>query len=237
LIHLGKSRRAAHGLKRILVNVVELEEVSIRAWAHKLLGRALSKVDPSSSRRYLMRARHLYASIGYEVAMAECEIHLAQAEHRIGLNGRGRLRMLAKRSFADWPRLAAEMNVVRAEIEGEQQPDKARMVLLKARAFAIETGNRDLLRRTDAALREGGLADETQAEHLTPIDSFDPELAATIPNGGHLVPLARPEPFIIREASGRLTGRPRSSTRFVEREGPAAGRVALRLPRTAGVVV
>jgi hypothetical protein len=241
LIRLGEPLRAAHGLKRVLVGVVDLEEIPARAWAHELLGQALADADPSSSRRYLMRARHLYASIDYEAAVAECEIYLAQAEHRIGLNGRGRLDALRKRSFADWPRLAAEMNIVRAEIESTRRPEQARRSLLKTRAFAIESGDGALLREADAALCAGDLADEAQVEQLTPIldtdTDTDTELTATIRESDDLVPIARPEPRVIHEAHGRITGRPRPAARFLERDNPSGGRIVLRPPRAAGVPV
>jgi hypothetical protein len=230
---LGESRRAADGLKRVLTDVVDLEEVSIRAWVHALLGESLAEISPSAARQYLMRARHLYESLKQTYHVARCDVALANVERRIGLNALGRLKSVPAQGLSRWPLLAAQYNMARAHLSAEKQPERAREALLKARGFAHDNGNRALMLQVDSTLRATGLIADEELEPLSPA-----EVAPMVQAGSSPAPAGpRPEPYQIADASDHevlIVPRPAPLRMIQAASTPRTG-LSLRRPAATGV--
>ena len=125
---LGQTPRARAGLRRVLADVVDLEDVATRAAAHMFLGRSLIGESPIKARRNLMRAKHLYQTINSDFGVANCELSLSLVEHRLGFAVHGRLRQLADFPLEKWPLFAADLRRVRAETIAGKKPDLARRI-------------------------------------------------------------------------------------------------------------
>ena len=190
---LGESRRAANGLKRILVDVIDLEEVPIRAFVHSLLGETLSTVNPNAARQYLMRARHLFARLNNRYQVAHCDVALALVEGPMGLNAKSRFAALPIAELGKWPALAAQYNIARAELCAGSKAERSRQALLKSRTFATDNGDRTLMRHIDLALRQTGLVDEEELNRLGAAEDEEPLARAGISGA------PRPEPYVISD--------------------------------------
>lgn len=175
LINLGQGAKAFAGLRRLLLEVVDLEDVHTRAWVHVMLGRAAAPESLPEARRHLMRAKHLFSGVGSDLGVADCDLRLAQVESRLGFAVHGRLHGLGQLPLHEWRLFAAELKIARAECISEESSDLARRLILEARSFGRDSGNRSLVRAADAALRACRLI--TLDEDLTPIDD-----ERTIPN-------------------------------------------------------
>ncbi|MBI5507212.1 MAG: hypothetical protein HY903_00540 [Deltaproteobacteria bacterium] len=240
LLILGDHERAAHGLKRILVDVVDLEEIPIRAYVHTLLGQALMELDPSAARQALMRGRHLYASVKLDYQVVVADLALARVEHRVGLDARGRLKQLVGRPIVNWPCLASMMSLARAELFAERNPDQARLALFKARSFAADSGDRALLAEVDRVLLMTGLATADEVQRLTPAAALSTH--PMVQAGIGAVPGAarpRPEPFAISDVSSDhgvvVRTRLDKVARRINPDTSAPMIPALRSPKVAGV--
>ena len=157
LLILGDTARAGAGLRRLLIEAVDTEELPTRAWLFTLLGRAVAAESPSEGRRHLMRGKHLYQQAGSTWGAAHCELALARVEHRLGFAVAGRLSALGSMPLSEWPMFAAELRTVRGEVTAERDPELARRLLLDARRFAVSSGNRSLARGIDRTLRRAEL--------------------------------------------------------------------------------
>lgn len=167
---LGDLDRSVHGLKRVLAAVLNLEEAPIRAWVYLLLGQALAIIKPGQARKYLIRSRHLYSTLGQPYHMVRSAILLASVENQLGLDTRGRLMRIRRQISTDWHYLMALHRLIQAEIECETQPNIARQAVLQVREFARENGNRGLLREIDRRLRLPGFLQMMDLDHLTPVE-------------------------------------------------------------------
>jgi len=229
---LGESRRASDGLKRVLADVVDLEEVSIRAWVHALLGESLAEISPSAARQYLMRARHLYESLKQTYHVARCDVALANVERRIGLNALGRLKSVPAKGLSRWPLLAAQYSMARAHLSAEKQPERARVALLKARGFAHDNGNRALMLQVDATLQATGLVADEELDRLTPAEA-EPMVQA----GSSPAPAGpRPEPYQISDVSDDVVIAPRPAPlRMIQAASTPRTGLSLKRPLATGV--
>ena len=201
LIVLGDIPRAIKGLRRLLAEAIGIEDVYTRALAHALFGQATLDQDAAQSRRHLMRAHHLYESIGATYQLAWCELMLARVDFRLGLNPRARLKALAQRPLGSWPLLRVELAIARGEIYGVSQPERALDSLLKARSFASRNGHMSLVRLIDIVIMAQHLMSADELVELAPLD-FLP----TIESGSSYAPdqftfasVANPVPFLIDE--------------------------------------
>jgi tetratricopeptide (TPR) repeat protein len=240
LYHLGDARRAADGLKRVLIDVVDLEEVEIRAFVHTLLGQALTDLHPTAARQYLMRGRHLYETMKQAYQVARCDIALARAEHKIGLNARGRLKGIPTDSFGRWPLLAAQYNIARALVSAERDPERSRQALLKSRAFAADNGNRALQHQVDAALRLTGLVstDEIAAIDTVAVDPRPLVEAGSIPAPAGMLSPRPPEPYQISDSTDRdliIAPRVPSAVRLITGDTTPKTALVLRPPKAVGI--
>lgn len=152
LIIVGQHRRAAAGLRRLRGEVLSHGDVLAQAFYHEQLGRALADRDAAEARRTLSRARHLYQKLNSKMGVVSCDLLLVRVEGQLGLNPMGRLRRLRAEPIDSWPHLAAELKLTRAEVIANDDPAKAESLLLAARAFALDSGNRALVQRIDAVL-------------------------------------------------------------------------------------
>ncbi len=237
LYYVGEPRRAADGLKRILIDVVDLEEASIRAFVHTLLGQCLADLHPSAARQYLMRGRHLYETLKQDYHVTRCDIALARVEQRIGLNARSRLKTISGADLGRWPLLAAEYNIARALVSAERDPERAREALLRSRAFAAENHNHALLAQADHALLTTGLvagADKVLSESLAP--------GLLVEAGSIAAPASltrpRPEPYQISDVTDRdivIAPRLNSAARLITGDTTPRTNQGLRPPRAVGV--
>ena len=237
---LGDSRRAVSGLKRILVDVVDLEETPIRAYVHTLLGQASMELEPSAARQYLMRGRHLYESLKFDYYVVLCDIELARVEHRMGLNARSRLKQISDRPVTEWPSIASTLALARAEVIGAKDPDRARLALFRARSFAHDAGDRSLQKAVDRALLTTGLATQDEVRELSPVEAQDTRPMVQVGTGaepGALRP--RPEPFAISDVSSDhgviIRSRPEQAARVVRRDAPQHAGITLKEPHPVGV--
>jgi len=237
LLILGDTRRACAGLRRLLADVVDLEDIATRAHVHMLLGRALLTDKPPNARRNLMRAKHLYQSIDSAFGLANCELFLAQIEHRLGFAVHGRLRSLTASPLDQWPLFAAELRAVRAETIADSSPDLARSLLFEARKFAVRSGNRSLARTTDLCLRRARLV---ASDDLTPIE--DEKTTPMVQGGatttqGH-VPAGGPDPMVEDETVRDLvvvTNVERTRAERLVRRTISSPSLTLTPPRASGV--
>ncbi len=238
LVITGEGERAAPGLKRLLLDVVDLDEVAVSAWVHTLLGQALVEHSCGSARQHLMRGRHLYASLQHHYFVAACDIALARVEARLGLNPRGRLAKLTQGVFAEWPFLAARLQITRAEIGANEDPEAARLQLYRARMFGLESGNRTLAREAERTLFRIGVVNRDVAD-LTPVD--------TKQNTAPPQPVVEPVPMTVANtfapalAVGENDGAPSAESpqrhnaqRLVSTEAPNRTVPDLRPPRAVG---
>jgi hypothetical protein len=237
---LGDSQRAVSGLKRVLVDVVDLEETSIRAYVHTLLGQACMELDAPASRQYLMRGRHLYQSLKCDYYVALCDIELARVEHRLGLNARGRLKQLTDKPVTEWPALASILAIARAEVCGGKESDRARQSLFRARAFAAESGNRSLLATVDRVLLTTGLATAEEMGPMTVVEGRGAEPIVQVGNGAEPGgSRRRPEPFTITDVSSDhgvvIRSRPERAARLIRPTVSGSQTVGLKDPRIIGV--
>lgn len=232
LLLAHQPERAAEGIKRILVEATSTEDVATRAWLHQLYGTALLDQDPGQARRHLMRAHHLYESIGAEHQLAACEIQLARADHRLGLNPAGRLKAIAAREMNEWPLLRAELAIAKAEIFGRDYPERAREQLFLARAFAAENGHQRLLEAIDRTIMEQRLAHDEELDELTPIDHS--QLVPVVEVGHGVATGPAPEPFAeTTDSVCRVVELPAKP--WVVRQPAHDTSTALRPPRAVGV--
>ncbi|MEO1170808.1 MAG: hypothetical protein AAFX94_01990, partial [Myxococcota bacterium] len=157
---LGYRSRALRGLRKLLIDVVTLEDTHVRARVHLLLGNAAIDEDATFARRYLMRARHLYETFGGEYGAAEADIGLVRVEQRLGLNPRPRLRALESRDLSEWSLLASRLAIAKAEIFAGSRPAVIRRGLLEARERAAKHGLRAVMAEIDNTLRRHGLIED-----------------------------------------------------------------------------
>ncbi len=190
LVATGELARAANGLKRLLTEVVDLDDSATCAMVHLLLGQALTDQEPVAARRHLMRARHLYEGLRHGYFVTACDIALGRVEARMGLNPRSRLAPLTDKALAEWPLLMARLWVARAEMAAAEDPEGARRLIYRARGFAIDSGNRALLRDADRTLFARGLAQSHEVEELTPVDDTNSVSVLTLPSQTVPVPLS-----------------------------------------------
>lgn len=169
LLTLGFDSRALRGLRKLLIDVVSLEDTQVQARVHLLLGLAALREDATFARRHLMRARHLYDSYGADYGATRADIGLLRVEHRLGLNPRPRLQALEGRDLRRWPLLAAQLNIARVEIHAGARPAVCRRKLLEERERAAASGQRALMSEIDQALVDCGLADD-DIRDLTPVE-------------------------------------------------------------------
>ncbi len=214
LLVLGDSARAARGLRRLLAEAIGIEDVATRALVHALFGQALLDSDPTQARRHLTRAHHLFGNIAAEYQMASCELYLARVDQRLGLNPRARLKALMQRPLGEWPLLQAELAIARAEIYGREQPERARITLLKVRTFATSRGHMSLARVIDAVLVEQRLAAAPELDDLTPVDPLPHVETGSSYSVDQLTfaSVAQPEPFVIDERPVRPYGEKPAAT-------------------------
>jgi tetratricopeptide (TPR) repeat protein len=171
LVTLGDVTRAVKGLRRLLAEATSIEDVATRAAVHALFGQACLDDEPTQARRHLMRAHHLYAGIDAGYQMALCELFLARADFRLGLNPSSRLKSLAQRPMKSWPLLRVHLAIARGEIYGAVKADKARHAILEARAFATRHGTMSLVRALDRVLSTHHLVRMDDLDGLTPVDA------------------------------------------------------------------
>lgn len=169
LLALGADTRAERGLRRLAVEVADLEDVELRAMVAMLLGQSLLDTEPANARRSVLRARHLFESIRAEYFVIWADVLLARIEHRLGLHPGARLDAARAVSFAEWPLLRAELAIAVAEVEGRETPEEARDGLLVSRAFANQHGNASMVRKIDAVLVATKLARDVDG--LTPVNA------------------------------------------------------------------
>jgi len=150
LLLVGAPRRAADGLRRVLTDAADLDEVPVLARVHATLGLALLERDPAGARQELTRARHLHAGCGGEYGVAACDVALAGAERRLGLDVRRRLGALPPALLVESPHLASRARIARAELLASTEPGLARAELIVARDDAR---SRDDVSLTLAATR------------------------------------------------------------------------------------
>lgn len=166
---LGYRSRALRGLRKLLIDVVTLEDTQLRARVHLLLGNSAIDEDATFARRYLMRARHLYETFGGEYGAAEADIGLVRVEQRLGLNPRSRLEALESRDLSKWNLLTSKLAIAKAEIFAGSRPAVIRRGLLEARERAAENGLRAVMAQLDETLRRYGLVEDHGIE-LTPVE-------------------------------------------------------------------
>lgn len=205
LVTLGDVARAMKGLKRLLNEATSIEDVGTRAEVHALYGQACLDDEPTQARRHLMRAHHLYASIDAGYQMAFCELLLARADFRLGLNPSSRLKALAQRPLKHWPLMRAHLAIARGEIYGAVKADKARTALLEARGFASRNGTMSLVRALDRVLVNQRLVVLDEQDSLTPIDA-QPMVESGTGSSSQLTfaSVHQPTPFMIDEPRQRL---------------------------------
>jgi tetratricopeptide (TPR) repeat protein len=154
LILEGDLERAGDGLKKLLQDVVSLEDIRVTAWVHVLQGQAKRLHAPTRARRHFMRAKHLYRSIRAAYGVARCDIALARIESKLGLAGHGRFKSLKQVSGQTWPLLVAQLKIARAEHLAPEAPQRAREILMKLRDFAAQVGLSSLVHATESTLDE-----------------------------------------------------------------------------------
>lgn len=167
LLLVGAPRRAADGLRRVLTEAADLEEVPVLARVHATLGDALLERDPAGARRELTRARHLHAGCGGAYGVAACDVGLARAERRLGLDVRRRLEAVPPALLAESPRLAARARLARAELVASTEPARAYAELTAARDDARTRGDVSLTLEATWLFVASGLATAEEAG-LTP---------------------------------------------------------------------
>ncbi len=203
---LGEPLRAVNGLKRLLVDVVELEETSTRAWVHTLMGEALLEADAAGARRHLMRARHLYGRLHFSYHVARCDVTLARAELRMGLNAKSRLNEIDRSALGEWPLVAAHLQIALAEVAAAKDATGARERLFKAHGFAVESGDRSLLQEVDRVLRHSRLV--ANDDDCTLADAVGAQAlvqAGTTPGPiGLATPRRAPEPLAAEAAHAEV---------------------------------
>ncbi len=234
LFILGDAERAVRGLRSIMSDVVALDHVCTRAWAHQLLGRALAQSDSNAARRNLMRARHLYESIESRFGLANTEVFLSILEHRMGLNPLSRLRALSEAPMGEWPMFAAFLHLARAEVAVEKKPDVSKRMLFEARDFAERTKNRYLVGLIDEALRRLKLVSTEEAVRLTQLTA-EPAAAVIKPLVCAAVsPGYRPKGGPLRMEYNDVTGgegsRMTSAVRFIDTRCRTTPSLTLRVP-------
>ncbi len=221
LLVLGFDSRALRGLRKLLIDVVSLEDTQIQARVHLLLGLAALREDATFARRHLMRARHLYDSYGAAYGATRADIGLLRVEHRLGLNPRPRLQGLESRDLTQWPLLAAQLNIARVEIHAGARPAVCRRKLLEERERAASKGQRALMSEIDQALVDCGLAGD-DIRDLTPVERRH---RRTLRVAGQPLPAVltevRPEPAVnLPPKSGRGVTLRADPTRPDSRPGP-----------------
>ncbi|MEM6733286.1 MAG: hypothetical protein AAF658_17130, partial [Myxococcota bacterium] len=133
LLTLGFDKRALRGLRRVLIDVVTLEDTQVRAKVHLLLGLSSVASDATFARRHLKRARHLYEGFEATYGMTRADLGLLRVEHRLGLNTRPRLESLESVDLDRWPLLRAQLAIARVEIFSGSRPAVCRRAVLRER--------------------------------------------------------------------------------------------------------
>jgi hypothetical protein len=173
--------------------------------------------------------------------VARCELELGHLERRLGLNPAGRAKKVAHGNLADWGALAHELRILRAYDLARSEPEKARSLLLEARAHAEAHTDRRLLLRVDRALREAGLV----AADIEPLDTDDtvadgPIIASGTSRLDDATPLPGAVPGLLPyddDSDGaQVTLNPRlpAAARFISPNVRTSPTVRLHEPRAGG---
>lgn len=170
LVIMGDRNRALRGLRRLLVDVVTIEDARMRADVHLLLGLAALDSDPTVARRFLLRARHLHDGVDATYGQIRTDIALARVEHRLALHVGPRMEALTRWDISELPLLQFELTVARAEIFGASRPAVARRALLVARDVAAEGGLRAFMGEATRSLKFGDLLADDELAELTPVE-------------------------------------------------------------------
>ncbi|HET6344666.1 MAG TPA: hypothetical protein VFH51_07025, partial [Myxococcota bacterium] len=113
LLEMGYPRRAVVCLRRLEEAVKGRGEPSAQAHLGRLLGQSLVQDDAIAARQALLEARELYAKLGQTYRVAQCDLALVLAEHRLGLRTEARQAGLDAYNFSAWPVLQTERQRVR----------------------------------------------------------------------------------------------------------------------------
>ncbi len=203
LIALGQTERALPSLHRIRHDVRNIDNARIRAKVYIMLGHALIEKNPREARNHLVRAKHLYDSLGFNYWVTHAELALAHVELREGLSGSSQLRNTATMCVESWPLLEAMRDVALAEISGTKDPNAARESLIKVRRRAFVLGNAALMQRVQRLLENLKLDDEGIAVAISRLrsrasDIIREEGENTVPDGFVPTPMVsdkdRPSP-------------------------------------------
>ncbi|MCK5689189.1 hypothetical protein KAI87_07960, partial [Myxococcota bacterium] len=171
LILEGDDKKAAAGLSRLIKDIEMSEDLPVLARAKALLGRSLLNLDPTKGRRYLTRAKHIYTRLGYSYEVTKCDINLARIENRLGLNAIGRLKAFKSDDLRQWPGIAANFQLARAEIMSKKIPEKAHASIMRIREYALAAGNYSLVSESDRILKKEELGNSENSS-LTPVVSL-----------------------------------------------------------------